>query len=223
MPLENRNVWNEHWIQLKNSFFEKILHSVRFNIISNEVAYTLDKYFATKGIFVDCGSGTSQTSVKIPKKNRTFIALDISYPILKYAKEQNIKIIDSFINADILKLPFKDSSIDGVWNLGVMEHFSLKEIDNILDEFNRVLKRNGMFIAFWTAVYGPVNILFSSLEYLFKLSGKKHKFFPNEPSLLRSRKWLKNILTKNNNFELVKFKWSIRNALIYHTIVLKKK
>ena len=217
MPIENKNTWNKHWINNKTSFFGKTLSFVRYNIIANEVSHTLDNYFNSEGIFVDAGSGTSQTSMKISKKNRKLIALDISQPILNYAKKQNIPI-DFFINADIFKLPFKNSSIEGIWNLGVMEHFSLEEINQILDEFYRVLKKNGIFIAFWPAKYGPVNIIFSSLGFLLRKN-----FFPNEPSLLKSKRWLNNIIKKKNNFKLIKFKWGIRNALIYHTIILKKK
>jgi len=219
MPIKDKNTWNEHWISIKNSPFEKILTFIRFNIIAKELSNIIEDYFPQEGFFIDAGSGTSQTAIKIKKKNRKLIALDISHPILEYAKKQNTKI-DSFINSDILKLPFKNSSIHGIWNLGVMEHFSLQEINNILNEFSRVLKKNGIFIAFWPATYGPVNILFSSLEFLLR---KKHKFFPNEPSLLKSKKWLKNIIKNNNNFELVKFKLGIKNCFIYHIIVLRKK
>ena len=134
MSIEDKNTWDEHWSQLENSFFNKVLKSVRYNIIANEVACTLNKNFPPEGIFVDCGSGTSQTAIKIIKKNRKFIALDISYPILKYA-QKNIKLMDYFVNADLFKLPFKNSSIEGIWNLGVMEHFNLEEINQILNDF----------------------------------------------------------------------------------------
>ena len=126
--------------------------------------------------------------------------------------------MDSFVNADIFKLPFKNLSIDGIWNLGVMEHFDLKEINQILNEFNRVLKKDGIFIAFWPARYGPVNILFSTLGFLLNKN-----FFPDEPSQIKSKKWLENIIIKNNHFKLIKFKISIINMFIYNIIILKKK
>jgi len=217
MPIEDKKTWDEHWSQLENSFFDKLLMSVRYNVIASEVSHTLNKYFPSEGIFVDCGSGTSQTAVKIIKKDRKFIALDISYPILKYAKK-NMNIIEYFVNADILKLPFKDSSLQGIWNLGVMEHFTLEEIDQILNEFSRVLKKDGIFIAFWPSRYGPVNILFSILGNLLN-----KKFFPNEPSLIRSRKWLENIINQNNSFKLIKFKLGLKTVFIYNIIILKKK
>src|SRR3989344_7130312 len=99
MSIKDKNTWDEHWAQLENSFFNKVLRYVRYNIIANNVSKTLNKYFPQDGIFVDCGSGTSQTAVKIIKKDKNLIALDISYSILEYA-QKNFNIMDSFVNAD---------------------------------------------------------------------------------------------------------------------------
>jgi len=50
--------------------------------------------------------------------------------------------------ADIRNLPFEDNFFDGVYNLGVMEHYSEKEIEEILAEMKRVLKDEGKMIIF---------------------------------------------------------------------------
>jgi ubiquinone/menaquinone biosynthesis C-methylase UbiE len=61
--------------------------------------------------------------------------LDISPVALKYAtylaeknRCKNIKII----KGDIFEMPFKSEEFDFVWNIGVIEHYDLKEIDLIL-------------------------------------------------------------------------------------------
>jgi SAM-dependent methyltransferase len=53
---------------------------------------------------------------------------------------KNIKII----KGDIFEMPFKSEEFDFVWNIGVIEHYDLKEIDLIFQEMIRVCKRNGV-------------------------------------------------------------------------------
>ena len=111
---------------------------------------------------------------------------------------------------------FKDNSIDGIWNLGVMEHFYKKDILKILAEFRRVLKKDSYCILLWPAVYGPVNFLFSILGVILK-----KQYFPDEVSLYRGKKWIKNII-KDSNFKLVEIRWPLKGALIYHEVILRK-
>ena len=100
------------------------------------------------------------------------------------------------MRADIRKLPFKDNSIDGIWNLGVMEHFSKKEIHAILNEFKRVLKKDGTMLIFWPPRYSLAHIFFSSIETAARILGKKIQIFPDEPSLLHSKKEAKEMMKK---------------------------
>lgn len=48
--------------------------------------------------------------------------------------------------ADASQLPFEDSSIDGIINLAVLEH--VKNPQKLVDEFHRVLKKEGKFFVF---------------------------------------------------------------------------
>ncbi|MBU2640069.1 MAG: class I SAM-dependent methyltransferase [Nanoarchaeota archaeon] len=201
--------WDNYWKQEgKTSIFTL----VREKIIASELSSTLSKYFPKEGLFLDAGSGSSETSLKI--KNRKIIALDLSHLVLKKVNK-NLPI-DSKVNANILSLPFKNNSIDGIFNLGVMEHFHKEDIIKILNEFYRTLKKDSYCILFWPSVYGPINLIFSSLGFIFR-----KQFFPDEVSLYRNKPWLNNIL-KETNFKLVKIRWSLKGALIYHEVILKK-
>ena len=46
-------------------------------------------------------------------------------------------------------MPLPDESVDGVYNLGVVEHFSSGAIRIILEESHRVLRPGGKTIIFW--------------------------------------------------------------------------
>jgi ubiquinone/menaquinone biosynthesis C-methylase UbiE len=219
---DKKEIWNRHWHNLskKRSFFGKFLEFYRKYIISNSVSHYLDKYFLKEGIFVECGSGTSQASVKVSKFNRNLIALDISSVVLLEAHKT--RLMNSFVNGDIMKLPFKDNSVDGIWNLGVMEHFTQPQIDIILKEFRRVLKKNGVCILFWPPSHAPYRIILNLMEGIAnRLLKKKIQFFPEEPSQLYSRNEAMKIL-KRNKFSTCFVHYTMRDLFTYCVIVCRK-
>jgi len=123
--------WDIHWSK-KYISLNFMFNFYRKFIMSNALSYFFEKYFPHKGIFVECGSGSSMTSYSLKKHNRKLIALDISGNALEEAKK--IKNIDFFVHADTSKLPFKPNSVNGIWNLGVLEHFTHDKIDETLQE-----------------------------------------------------------------------------------------
>ena len=133
--------WDNYWGDKKKNRIFKIF---RTHVFARAVRYYTDKYFSREGVFVEAGCGSGQTSIRIVKYNRKLIALDISKKALEEARK-NTKF-DEFIEGDIANLPFEDNSIDGIWNLGVMEHFSHSDLIIILHEFRRVLKDNGTLV-----------------------------------------------------------------------------
>ena len=146
------NEWDVHWkSEEKKGTREGIATFVREDIFAPTVDHFIQEYFSPSGICVEAGCGSAETSIKIEKKRRVLIALDISSEALKRARR--IKVFDKYIKADIMKMPFKEDSVSGIWNLGVMEHFHEPEIQKILKEFHRVLKPGGRVILFWPADY----------------------------------------------------------------------
>jgi ubiquinone/menaquinone biosynthesis C-methylase UbiE len=50
---------------------------------------------------------------------------------------------------NIMEMSFKEDSFDGVYNLGVMEHFEQGDMQKVLKELHRVLKPGGKVVLFW--------------------------------------------------------------------------
>ena len=72
-------------------------------------------------------------------------AVDSSLDALKtYAR--TVPAAKSVRHASIKNLPFDANSFDGIYNLGVMEHFHKDEIMVIAREFQRVLKPGGRLL-----------------------------------------------------------------------------
>jgi predicted SAM-dependent methyltransferase len=79
--------------------------------------------------------------------------------------------------------------MDGVYNLGVMEHFTEAEIRRILAEFRRVLRRDGRVLIFWPPERGTSVLFFKALTIFFRvvLRRKHVRFHPDEITRVRSR------------------------------------
>src|SRR5207249_1494377 len=75
-------------------------------------------------------------------------AVDISERALRLYARNNPRA-SRIEQASIFDLPFEAGAFDGVYNLGVLEHFHPHEIREILDELHRVLKPRGKLVVFW--------------------------------------------------------------------------
>ena len=90
--------------------------------------------------------------------------------------------------ADIRRLPFAESALHGLWNLGVMEHFHAPEGQLILRELHRVLRPGkGVALLFWPPTFGLSRWVLAPFEGLRSLvSGRRFRFFPDEVNRLGS-------------------------------------
>jgi ubiquinone/menaquinone biosynthesis C-methylase UbiE len=216
-----KNEWDVHWHKMeKRTLFGSFVEWYRKNLIASEIAFFTSSHFSSSGIFVECGSGTSQTSWRMEKEKRIFICTDISYKVLLKARQA--PVIDACLNCDIFHLPLKDESLDGIWNAGVMEHFGKEDIHRLLYEFSRVLKKNRVAVLFWPAFFGPSNLIFTAIERIAKIFLRRTvDFFPDECSLIHSRKEAQKML-EGTGMEISQITWSWRSGFIHYVIILKK-
>jgi ubiquinone/menaquinone biosynthesis C-methylase UbiE len=105
-------------------------------------------------IVLDLGCGNGRHSKIITKKNAQAICLDLSFNLLKVARNylstSNEKQI-SLVNAEGQLLPFNDESFDRIILIAVIHHLSTKEARfELVKEATRVLKQDGMlFLSCW--------------------------------------------------------------------------
>jgi predicted SAM-dependent methyltransferase len=84
---------------------------------------TSDEVVKDKGLVLDIGCGENK---------KGDIGIDI----------RETKVVD--IVADARFLPFRDYSFDSVYSSHTIEHFSHREVKNVLAEWVRVLKKGGV-------------------------------------------------------------------------------
>lgn len=213
--------WDTYWqpgASAKNpGWYDTIARFYRFRIIQP----TLDRFVTacfprhSRLLHAGCGSGEVDRGVLAYAE---VTALDISTAALDRYRGHHRDAAE-LINGSILEIPMPDHSFDGVYSLGVLEHFTRDEIAQALNEFRRVLNPGGRVLLFWPPVMG-LSVMALHLIHLLRahLFGKRDRLHPDEPSLLRSRSEAEQYLSAAG-LRLVSYNFGPRDLFTYAVIV----
>lgn len=215
--------WDEYWsAQEKNKkkLYDTIAVFYRKFIIRPTLSHFIRKEFqrGSSVLHAGCGAGQVDTDV-LAWANVT--ALDISPKALERYKSLHG---DSarLCSGSIFELPFEEEQFDGIYNLGVMEHFTGEEIHRILGEFHRVLKKGGKIVLFWPPEFGlSVRALKAAHFILHRLLKKDVKLHPDEITRVLSEVHVKEIL-KKAHFEMTDYYFGVKD-LYTHAVVIGRK
>ena len=122
---------------------EELLHGV------------LMEHLPKRGIAVDAGCGTGRWPIYLQRLGYRAVGIEISHAGCAIAKENASDL--GILQADVMRIPLRDRSVDAVLSLGVVEHNEAGPLDALL-EAHRVLRPDGVLIL---AV--PYNNLFRRL------------------------------------------------------------
>jgi SAM-dependent methyltransferase len=214
--------WDAHWQSLRNrSLFSLVALGTRRLIFKPAVAFYVNRFFSNSGVFIEMGCGTAESSALVPRGRRTLIGLDFSAAAL--AEAQKIGCMDGLVRADIFSLPCRSESLEGIWNLGVMEHFTEPQIQSCLQEFRRVLAPGGIALLFWPSERNASRWILGPIEWILSITKKrKFAFFPDEISRLRSRAQGISYL-ESQGFQPLAVDFTWRTAFIHTVLVARKK
>jgi SAM-dependent methyltransferase len=188
-PAGERVNWNRHWkdLQEKRAWFGKLASWVRRAILSRAVEHYTETRFATRGIFVEAGCGTGEASSRVRSEGRLLVGLDFSVAALLSARGK--PPYRALVGGDLRSLPFRDGSLDGIWNLGVLEHFEPADGNAVLVEMRRTLAAGGVALLFWPPHFGLSRLVLAPIEWLRSAAtGRRFRFFPDEVNRMRSRR-----------------------------------
>jgi dolichol-phosphate mannosyltransferase len=222
-PEQTAEEWNVYWGKREPrpeyKFYEIIASFYRKYLIKRTLNYFVRKTFkpGERLLHAGCGGGEVDEDV-VAFANVT--ALDISPAAVSLYKE---RLKGTAVVGDIFHLSPDGPRYDGIYNLGVMEHFSPNEIHRILVQFNRALSVNGRLLLFWPPVFGLSVFALRILRWTFrKVLRRDIVFHPAEPSLLRSRKEVSSFLDEAG-FQLREFYFGVRDAFTYVVVVADKR
>lgn len=217
--------WDHYWegrgIRSKRYAYDLIATYYRRILLKPDLNHFIKKYFVknAKVLHAGCGGGEVDSDIQNYLK---ITALDFSQNALKKYKKR-YGGSKSIVLGDIRNLKFDKSSFDGIYNLGVLEHFEISDIENILNNFHRVLKKDGTIIIFWPPEYGISVFVFKALifvlKYIFFI--RNVEFHPPEVSRLRSKKRTE-VLFKKCGFRIIEYYFGWRDLFTNVAIVAKK-
>ena len=93
---------------------------------------------------LDAACGEGYGSHILSDNATSVVGLDIDDSSVKHAQERYQKSNLSYVQGSCIKLPFKNDSFDCIVSFETIEH--LAEQQQMLNEFNRVLKKDGFII-----------------------------------------------------------------------------
>ena len=214
--------WDIYWADKKGGvewMYDWSATLYRKYIIKRSLNYFIERFFTKDAGLLHAGCGSGQVDIDISKKMK-ITALDMSLSALHRYREFN-KGVD-IIQGSIFQIPLRDKSVDGIYNLGVMEHFTEEDIQKILSEFHRVLKPNGMMVIFWPPTFGmsvvALKIAHFVLNKIFKRNIKLH---PDELTRIRSKKHSQVIFEKAR-FRPIRYYFGIKDLFTHWVIIVSK-
>lgn len=111
----------------------------------------IKQYVPKKNMFLDIGCGDGQGAKLLHEEGYTVIGADISLEMIEKAKEKwgNQDGL-SFIQADLVSLPFENQTLDAVMAINSLEWIEIPQL--ALKEIHRILKPSGYLCA---GILGP--------------------------------------------------------------------
>lgn len=226
MPEVRGKHWDQYWIDSAKSkgLFEIIAKFYRRFIISPAVKHYFHKYFRDdpERVYLHAGCGSAESDNRIQFHDGKFVLMDISLEALLVARRKSKLPNLHLVCGDIYHPPFKTGAMDGIWNLGVMEHFYEPEIMQIFQALSRVLKPGGTCLIFWPPRYGLSVITLTSFLFIVnKFRKQVLVLYPDEVSRFWTNAWAQRLVAPAD-LTVQKAHFGIRDAFTYVIMVARK-
>lgn len=218
-----QNEWDAYWNRqqsLSSIIYGSIASIYKNLFIRPNLKRFIDKHFSPNAKLLHTGYGSGQTDTWLYSKYNV-LALDISGKAIEPYKSIHTGK-GKVLQGSILDLPIRDNSFDGVFNLGVVEHFNIQEIERFFSESCRVLVLGGKLIIFWPPTFGlSVKVLGVAYYILNKWFNKNIKLHPDEISLLKSREQAREFVEKAG-FKMIDYYFGPRDLFIQVVVVAER-
>lgn len=215
--------WDEYWShagQTNNPLYELIAGLYRRFVIKGNLERHIRRNFpgGARLLHAGCGSGQVDTDLQ---QEMCLNALDISPGALALYVRNNPQA-ESTQHGTVFRLPFEDGSFDGVYNLGVVEHFTEDEIVSIFRECRRVLKPDGKILLFWPHARATSVLVLGIVHRVLKnVLRSEKRLHPPEISLVRSRSHASRLL-KEAGMALTSYSFGPADFFVQAVVVAQK-
>ncbi|EMR73872.1 methylase involved in ubiquinone/menaquinone biosynthesis [Thaumarchaeota archaeon SCGC AB-539-E09] len=157
--LDRKKIWDDFWKKQSSSgeLIPTIIRWGRYYFSLIYVKFIRKHYIGSSILETGCGSAESTLLFARDNENiKDIVLLDFSSQSIKVSRKKSMTygIAPHCILGDIFFIPLKHSSLDFVWNLGLLEHF-----DNpipIIREMVRVSREGGRVVGIVPYKYAPI-------------------------------------------------------------------
>ena len=193
--------WSNHW-KATSSVFHKMKKLMRIYMTGPILSKALKPYLIEKNkVFLEAGSGLSETSSLLNFEDHLYISLDISSVALKKNVNKQIKL-----QGDLFNIPILSKRIDHVFNVGVHEHYTDDQNRLILKEYHRILRERGSVILLWPKYYGPLMVVAKIINYVMSfLLKKKFEVWPNQINEIRNHISNDNLMNESGFYKEARY------------------
>lgn len=198
--LQNDQDWETYWGQQKSAgglVYDIVAAFYRKFIIKRTLNHFIKKHFRKGSEVLHAGCGSGQVDEDI-RNYVSITAMDYSVNALSLYKKVN-KDKCRLLYGSIFNIPLPDHSVDGIYNLGVMEHYHEEDIAKILAEFKRILKKDGKVVLFWPPEFG-LSVMFMKCIH----SVSSSKMHPDEVCRIKSKAHAQ-ALVRAAGFDMVEY------------------
>jgi dolichol-phosphate mannosyltransferase len=215
--------WNAYWSADKKTgalAYEVIASFYRRNVIRPHLERAIHRHFAKGARLLHCGCGSGQVDMRLHDEYR-INALDISDGALRLYANNNPQA-ESYNHGSIYDIPAPEGSFDGVYSLGVMEHFTRDEIERIIRQMTRVTRLGGILLFLWPHQRASSVIVLKAVHSLRrKMAGADSDLHPPEISLMPEKEWARELLT-SLGLEMVEYSFGPKDLCVQAVIAARK-
>ncbi len=215
--------WDIYWAdkdKTGNAVYDFLAGIYRRIIVKNILNHFIFKYFSKGEKILHAGCGSGQVDVDIAK-HIDITALDISNNALNIYKKVHGPGCKT-VQGSIFNLPFPDNSFNGVYNLGVLEHFTEDEIKTILTESKRVLKPKGKILVLWPPTFGFTVFVLDSAHFIMnKIFRMNIKLHPDEITRVKSKQHAVQTF-QSAGFKVLEYYFGPRDIFTQAVVVAEK-
>lgn len=214
--------WGAYWSEREGSasFYSRVASLYRRFVLRPGLNREIRRQFPAGSRLLHAGCGSGEVDRDLATE-MSLTAVDISPAALALYVRNNPRASE-VRHATISALPFPDGCFDGVYNLGVMEHFEAGEIDAILAEFRRVLRPGGRLVVFWPHARGSSVLVLRAAHWVLNtLLGRGVRLHPHEATLLASREHAEGFL-RRSGLEPVRFAFGPGDGFVQAVVVARR-
>lgn len=217
------NEWDQYWLRSSkkksiNKIYDFFAYIYRNFLIGPSFKHYMLKNFKKHSEILHAGCGGGEVD-RFIANDYQITAVDISARALDLYKKINPKVIVK--KSDIFNMNLNKKKFDGIYNLGVIEHFNTKKFLELMMHFKIHLKKNGKIILFWPPKYGLSVIVLHVIHFIInKILKIKLKLHPDEPFKYESKKKVEKIL-QPIGLRITNTHFNFKDAFTYKIIVIE--